>query len=133
LTKYLLDTNHLSAYLGRNPQLKPRIDHCVRMGDRFGVCLPVLCEYRSGIALGRKHQQNLSRLQSALEFLRIWPADRTTAVVYGEVFQELRLVGMMMSQFYLLIATIARQHQLTLLTADRDFQPVSGLKIENWL
>jgi predicted nucleic acid-binding protein len=39
----------------------------------------------------------------------------------------------MLSQFDLLIATVARQHGLTLLTADADFQGVPGLRFENWL
>jgi predicted nucleic acid-binding protein len=39
----------------------------------------------------------------------------------------------MLSQFDLLIAAVARQHKLILLTADHDFQAVSRLRIENWL
>jgi hypothetical protein len=41
--------------------------------------------------------------------------------------------GKMLSQFDLLIAAVARQQKLTLLTADRDFQPVTDLKVKNWL
>ena len=39
----------------------------------------------------------------------------------------------MLTQFDLLIAAIARQYKLTLLTADQDFKPVNHLNIENWL
>jgi len=39
----------------------------------------------------------------------------------------------MMSQFDVLIAALARQSKLTLLTAEQDFQPVTRLRIENWL
>jgi predicted nucleic acid-binding protein len=48
--KYPLDTNHLSAYLDRSPALEQKIDRSLRSGDGFGICLPVLCEYRAGIA-----------------------------------------------------------------------------------
>jgi tRNA(fMet)-specific endonuclease VapC len=133
LNKRLLDTNHLSAYLDRKPALELRIDNGLRAGDRFGICLPVLCEYRAGIRMGRRFRQNLARLQAALSVFRLWPADESTGVVFGEIFQELRSAGKMLSQFDLLIAAIARQHKLTLLTADSDFQPVRGVKIENWL
>jgi len=44
MKRYLLDTNHLSAYLDRNPILEPRIDGSLRAGERVGICLPVLCE-----------------------------------------------------------------------------------------
>jgi tRNA(fMet)-specific endonuclease VapC len=133
LTKYLLDTNHLSAYLDRKPALMKRIDAALRAGDRFGICLPVLCEYRAGIRLSKRYRQNFTRLQAALAIFRLWPADESTAVVFAEIFQELRVVGKMLSQFDLLIAAVARQQKLTLLTADQDFQPVSGLKTETWL
>jgi len=133
LKKYLLDTNHLSAYLDRKAALEQRLDKSLRAGDRFGICLPVLCEYRAGIRMSRRYRQNLARLQAALGIFRLWPADESTAAVFAEIFQELRSAGKMLSQFDLLIAAVARAHKLTLLTADRDFQQVSGLKVENWL
>ncbi len=49
MKRYLLDTNHLSAYLDRRPVLERRIDSALRASDRVGICLPVLCEYRAGI------------------------------------------------------------------------------------
>ena len=133
MNKYLLDTNHLSGYLDRKPSLEDRIDASLRAGNRFGICLPILCEYRAGIRLGKRYRQNLVRLNAALAVFRIWPGDDSTAVAFAEIFQELRSAGKMMSQFDLLIAAMARQHHLTLLTADQDFQPVTGIKIQNWL
>jgi tRNA(fMet)-specific endonuclease VapC len=105
----------------------------LRAGDRFGICLPVLCEYRAGIRLSRRYRQNLARLQAALALFRLWPTDEQTAAEFAELFQELRSVGRMLSQFDLLIAAVARQHKLILLTADQDFQAVTRVRIENWL
>jgi predicted nucleic acid-binding protein len=132
LNKYLLDTNHLSAYLDRRP-VESRIEAAMRAGDRFGICLPVLCEYSAGIRLSRRHKQNHARLQSALLRIRLWPSDEKTAVEFAKLFQELRTAGRMLSQFDLLIASVSRQHKLILLTADQDFEPVGGVKVENWL
>jgi tRNA(fMet)-specific endonuclease VapC len=133
VNRYLLDTNHLSAYLDRRAEIERRVDKAIRAGDRFGICLPALCEYRTGIRLGRRFKRNLARLQAALGVLRLWPADEETAAAFAELFSELRASGRMLSQFDLLIAAFARQHGLILLTADQDFQSVKGLKIENWL
>jgi predicted nucleic acid-binding protein len=123
----------LSAYLDRRAALEQRIDAGLRAGDRYGICLPVLCEYRAGIRLGRRYRQNLSRLQAALALLRLWPIDEQTAAEFAELLLELRSAGRMLSQFDLLIAALARQHKLILLTADHDFQAVDRLRIENWL
>lgn len=133
MKRYLLDTNHLSAYLDRRPAVEQRIDPALRAGDRIGICLPVLCEYRAGIRISRRYRQNLARLQAALVDLRLWPADEATAVEFAELFHELRSAGKTLSQFDHLIAAVARQYKLTLLTADQDFKVVSRLKIENWL
>lgn len=133
MNRYLLDTNHLSAYLDGQQTLTVRIRTALGAGDRFGVCLPVLCEYRAGIGVGRRYQRNLARLQTALIMLRIWPTDENTAAQFAVIFQELRSQGRMLSHFDLLIAAVARQNTVTLLTADQDFQPVTQLGIENWL
>ena len=133
MNRYLLDTNHLSAYLDRQPALEQRIDAALRAGDRFGICLPVLCEYRAGIRLSRRYRQNLARLQVALARFRLWPSDEQTAAEFAKLFQELRSAGRMLSQFDLLLAAVARQYKLILLTADQDFRPVSRLRVENWL
>jgi predicted nucleic acid-binding protein len=133
MNRYLLDTNHLSAYLDRHAPLEQRIDDALKAGDRFGLCLPVLCEYHAGIRLGRRYQQNLARLNAALRIFRLWPIDEETAVEFAEVFRELRMAGRVMSQFDLLIAALARQRRLILLTADQDFRPVAGLHVESWL
>jgi tRNA(fMet)-specific endonuclease VapC len=131
LNRHLLDTNHLSAYLDRRVALEQKIDAGLRAGDRYGICLPVLCEYRAGIRLGRRYRQNLSRLQAALGLLRLWPIDEQTAAEFAELFLELRFAGRTLSQFDLLIAALARQHKLILLTADQDFRAVNRLTIEN--
>jgi tRNA(fMet)-specific endonuclease VapC len=133
LNRYLLDTNHLSAYLDGHQVLQTRVDAALQVGDRFGICLPILCEYRAGIRLSRRYRQNLARLQAALTILRVWPADGDTAVEFADLVRELRSAGRTLSQFDLLIAAIARQHKLTLLTADQDFQPVLRLSTGNWL
>lgn len=133
MNRYLLDTNHLSAYLDRQPAVEGKIDGALRGGDRVGICLPVLCEYRAGIRLGRRFQKNLARLQAALSVLRLWPIDEGTADEFADVFRELRSAGQILSQFDLLIAALARQHGFTLLSADRDFERVTRLKLENWL
>jgi predicted nucleic acid-binding protein len=133
MSGYLLDTNHLSAYLDRHPTLEQKVDGCLRSGGRVGICLPVLCEYRAGIRISRKYQKNLSRLQAALNIFRLWPVGQETAEEFANIFRELRTAGKMMSQFDLLIAAVARQYGLTVLTADRDFAVVSNLEVENWL
>jgi predicted nucleic acid-binding protein len=61
--------------------------------------LPVLCEYRAGIRISRRHRQNLARLQAALAVLRLWPTDEQSTAEFAELFRELPLAGRMLAQF----------------------------------
>ena len=133
MNQYLLDTNHLSAYLKRQPVIESRIRAALDRGDRCGITLPILCEYRAGLAMGKRSQRNLARLKDARAYLRLWPLDEKTAIEFGRVAGELRQIGRPIGQFDTLIAASARQLDLILLTADTDFNAVPRLKIENWL
>jgi tRNA(fMet)-specific endonuclease VapC len=65
--------------------------------------------------------------------MRLWPLDGDTARMYGTVHVELRGQGRVLSQVDMIVAALARQHRLTVLTADRDFEALPDLHIENWL
>jgi tRNA(fMet)-specific endonuclease VapC len=132
VNRYLLDTNHLSGYLNRHPGIRSRVNAGLRGGDRFGICLPIQCEYRAGARVSKRSRQNLGHFVAAQKTFRIWPTDDDTAAEFAEIFRELRAVGRKLGAFDLLIAAVARQFDLILLTADQDFQPVARLRIENW-
>jgi predicted nucleic acid-binding protein len=133
LKRYLLDSNHLSAYLDLQPVVTQRIDTAILAGHRFGICLPVLCEYRGGIRVSQRYRRNLARLKGALSYWRLWPIDDPTVTEFADIYRELRAAGRMIEQFDLLIAAVVRQHNLILLTADQDFQNVTNIRIANWL
>ena len=67
-----------------------------------------------------------------LRHVRLWPLDADTTRLYGAVYLELRRLGRVLSQVDMLLAAIARQHKLIVLTTDRDFEALAGLRIENW-
>ena len=46
MNRYLLDTNHLSAYLDRLPTVEEKVDARLRAGDRIGIC----CRYFASVA-----------------------------------------------------------------------------------
>src|SRR5438046_2985531 len=121
--RYLLDTNHLSAYCDGKP-VERRIENSIGQSHRFGVTVPVLCEYQAGIVAGNRYQKNLARLEKAMRRFRIWPVDEATSFEFGSIVKELRTAGRLIPPFDILIAASARQLGLTLLTADRDFQAV---------
>jgi tRNA(fMet)-specific endonuclease VapC len=68
-----------------------------------------------------------------LRHVRLWPLDGDTARIYGAVYIELRRTGRVLSQVDMILAALARQHKLTVLTTDRDFEALADLRVENWV
>ena len=132
MADYLLDCNHLSAALRKVSPVRERIHQERRAGHRFISCHPVLCELEVGIQQTPKPEENRRRLAQLLRHVRLWPLDAETTRLYGAVYIELRHLGRALSQVDMLLAALARQHRLTVLTTDRDFEALTDLHFENW-
>ena len=133
MTGYLLDTNHLGSAVKPGAPVRERIRAARGRGERVGVCVPVLCELQVGalqVARAAEFQKALKRL---LAQIRIWPLEMETARLYGEIYLRLKADGRVLSQVDMMLAALARQMKLTLLTSDGDFDAVPEIRTENWL
>lgn len=129
---YLLDCNHFSAALRKVSPVRERIHQGRRAGHRFISCYPVLCELEVGIQQTPKPEENRRRLTQLSHQIRLWPLDADTSRFYGAVYLDLRRQGRALSQVDMMLAALARQHKLTILTTDRDFEALADLRVENW-
>jgi tRNA(fMet)-specific endonuclease VapC len=129
---FLVDCNHLSAALHKVSTVRERIHQGRRAGHRFISCYPVLCELEAGIQQTRQPDENSRRLAHLLRHVRIWPLDGETTRHYGAIYVELRRQGRVLSQVDVMLAALARQHKLIVVTTDRDFEALTDLAIENW-
>lgn len=132
MTRNLLDTNHLSAALAPVSAVRERIYQRQLQGDRFGVCVPVLCELQAGIQGLTRKEPCLRQLRRLLRFVRVWPLEPVIAQYYGALFLELRRSGRVLSQIDLLQAALLRADPMTLLTTDHDFAALADIRTEDW-
>jgi len=133
MTFYLLDTNHLSAALNADAGIRRKLRDLRLRGDRVGTCAPALCELQAGLALTARREHNQRLLRELLGQVRIWPLDPKTALFYGELYHELRRKGRALSQVDIMLAALAKQLSASLVSTDRDFEAVPGLRTESWL
>ena len=129
---YLLDTNHVGLAVDRTSLVGQRIVDARLAGIRLGTCLPVLCEIEAGLQQVRRKAKYRQDLNHLLLQLRLWPIDFKTARIYGDVYSELRRKGRVLSQVDIMIASLARQLKLTILTTDRDFEALPDIRTEDW-
>ena len=129
---YLLDTNHVGMAVDRTSVVGQRIFEARLAGMRLGTCVPVLCEIEAGMRQLRhkvKYRRNLNHL---LLQLRLWPVDLKTARIYGDTYMELRQRGRVLSQVDIMVAALARQRKLTILTTDGDFEALPDIRTADW-
>lgn len=129
---YLLDTNHLGQAIRRDSPVRQRLEQGRLAGTRFATCIPVLCELEVGIQQVRRPDEYRRNLRVLLKHVRVWPMDLETARIYGEINQRLRQIGRALSQVDQMVAALARQMSVKILTTDRDFEALPEVKTENW-
>lgn len=132
MADYLLDCNHISSALRKVSMMRERIHQARRLGHRFITCYPVLCELEVGIQQTSKPEENRRRLNQLLLQVRLWPLDHETTRQFGAIYLELRQKGKALSQVDIILAALARQHKLIVLTSGQDFTALQDLVIEDW-
>lgn len=129
---YLLDTNHAAALVTLGHVVPRRVMLRLASGDTFAICVPVVAETLFGIGLLPRAKQNLAewaRLRS--NFTCLIP-DESDAEKSAALRCDLRRRGHQLDTIDALIAILALRNNLVLLTTDRDFSAVPGLRVENW-
>jgi tRNA(fMet)-specific endonuclease VapC len=129
---YLLDTNHIGRAVDRASIVGQRILEARLAGVPLGTCLPVLCEIEAGMRQVQHQVKYRRDLNHLLLQLRLWPVDLKTARIYGDLYIELRRLGRAFSQVDIMVAALARQRKLTILTTDRDFEALPDIRTADW-
>jgi tRNA(fMet)-specific endonuclease VapC len=130
---FLLDTNHVSEAIRPVSRVRERINQSRQAGIRVGTCVPVLCELEAALVASVRRESHRRTLNHLLTRVRLWPIDRPVAQAYGELFQDLRARGRVLSQVDIMLAALARVMDVTVLTTDLDFQALPDLRLDNWL
>lgn len=125
----MLDTNAASTLIrGRAGQ------DLQRLMTEYGACISVITE--AELRFGVRRRPEATRLAKAVEvFLRDVPSlpwTSHTAEVYADQRTRMEIQGIGLSAMDLLIATHALAASHTLVSADRAFALVPGLRMLDW-
>lgn len=146
---YLLDTNHCSRLIERDPVVRHRLQS---LGKVLVATSVVVCGELTFMAENSQHKAaNLVRVQILLRGLEIYPVDREIADIYGQFKAEIiarfgpkeksrrrttKIQDLGVSDNDLWIAATALRHGLTVVSSDSDFErmrEVRAFPLENWL
>jgi len=124
----ILDTNALSAIGGADAGAS----QLFRTARRVAIPVIVLGEYRFGIGqsrVKRKYERWLADLISVCEVLAV---DEETAIQYAELRTQLKRAGTPIPSNDAWIAALSRQHSLPILSRDRHFDLIKGVRRVDW-
>ncbi|MGD0228440.1 MAG: type II toxin-antitoxin system VapC family toxin [Terriglobia bacterium] len=124
----ILDTNGLSALAEGEPAIEPLL----RKAAQIAIPVIVLGEYRYGIAHSRDRKHYEEWLTEYLSRFRILDVDEATTISYRDVRTELKRAGTPIPSNDVWIAALCRQHRLPLLSRDRHFDAVPGIRRLAW-
>ncbi len=127
--KFLLDTNAIIALMQGHPGFRSQLE-CHEPQD-FALSSIVTHEFYYGAYKSQRVEANLARL-AALRF-EILDFDREDAICAGKIRAQLVRAGTPIGPFGTLIAGQAIARSLTVITHNRrEFDRITGLKIEDW-
>ena len=120
----ILDTNALSAWADGHAAIEAPL----RAADRLVVPSVVLGEYYFGIRQSRHRSRYQEWLARYLPLIEIAAVNAATADTYADIRLELKRLGAPIPSNDAWIAALARQHGLSVLSNDRHFDVVEGVR-----
>ena len=147
---YLLDTNHCSFVLvQRDAQVIQKLESLI-VDTEIAINTIVYGELITMVEKSQRKQENLALLDAFVKRLKIYPIDEETSRIYGqfhaEIFNQfapkdkgkrrkfdIKDAGVRIHDLW--IACTAIQHNLVIVSEDRDFRvmnQVRNLKLECW-
>jgi len=124
----ILDTNALSAVAdGEDAAME-----LVAGADRIAIPVIILGEYRLGIAQSRHRASYETWLREWIAAVTILDIDERTTDSYSRIGLELKQKGKPIPANDLWIASLCRQHSLPLVSRDKHFDLVAGLRRFGW-
>jgi tRNA(fMet)-specific endonuclease VapC len=145
---YLLDTNHCSRLIDRDPGVLQRLRE---LGDaRVATCVIVRGELRFMVERSERRRENAAKVEALLRDMEVFPLDDAAADLYGQMKARLlaawgprekrarrrvRLDALGVSDNDLWIAAIAKRHDFVVVSADDGFErmkDIVDLAVERW-
>ncbi len=131
--KYLLDTNICIYIIEKNPPSVLEWFLLYEAGE-VGLSMITVAELAYGVAKSSQVRQNSSALSKFLASFILLDFDFSATMKYGVIRSALEAKGTPIGPFDTMIASHALSLNCILVTNnEKEFQRVSGLKIENWV
>jgi len=126
--RYLLDTNAAIALLKGDPALEKILEH----ETSISISVVAVGELYYGAQKSHRVAENLESVEKLADHCQVLSCDLEVARWFGRIKNRLRAKGRPIPINDLWIVATAFSHELTLLTDDRHFTEVGGVRLKSW-
>ncbi len=123
--KYALYTNIIIRLFAGD---KAVLDWVAGVSELYVPCI-VLGELYYGAQKSRNVDVNTAKIVELSSRVKILPCNAETARHYGRIKKMLRTKGKPIPENDIWIGSLARQHNLSLVTSDTHFKEIEGMKL----
>ncbi len=132
MTESLVDTDILSFYFKGDPKVLGKFNDYLRKFEVINISIITYYEILGGLKF-KKAEKQIREFEEFANNNSIIHISEESAKVSGGIYADLRLRGITIGTSDVLIAGIAIENELTLITNnEKHYDSVRGLKIENW-
>jgi tRNA(fMet)-specific endonuclease VapC len=132
MLRYMLDTN-ICIYVMKHypPELRDRFN---RLADQLCISSITLAELHYGAEKSARRLENLQAVEQFVARLEVMSFSPRAAAHHGQIRAELERAGRPAGAYDMLIGAHARSEGLAMVTNNmREFERMSGLRVENWV
>jgi tRNA(fMet)-specific endonuclease VapC len=132
VTESLIDTDILSFYFKGDSKVVDKFNDYLKEFDVINVSIITYYEILGGLKF-KKAERQIKEFEEFVSNNTIIHISEQSAKLAGDIYADLRQKGITIGTSDILIAGIAIENELTLVTNnERHYESIKGLKIENW-
>ncbi|HIJ97600.1 TPA: PIN domain-containing protein [archaeon] len=128
----IFDTSFVIDVMAGETKAVEKLKEVIKNGEPEIVTAPTIFELFSGLAQSSKPELERKKILSALSRMTVWHLEAEAAERGGEVDGLLIKSGNQIDPIDSMIAGIAFSKGEKILTRDKHFSKVAGLKTESW-
>lgn len=130
---YLLDSNIIIDIFRGDTTLKKKLEDIQRVNLEVSTTTLNLSELYKGAYLSSQQETALNLINEFVKNVIILTPSQKSAILFGQDYAQLKLKGKIVPEIDLIIASIAKAHNATVITRNiKDFVAIPNLTIEQW-
>ena len=125
----VIDTSVMIPFLNGSPEAVNKVSQASKMNGQIVITIITAYEMLKGASLSSKPEQNLKKVKDVLSSVQVLDLTPAACEEASQIFCDLKKAGTLIGEFDILIAAIAKINGEALLTQDKHFKFISGLKL----